>query len=175
MYKLLNSKKAVAIDDFIPLMFAVFIFLFAIAFLFISNSVDKKDNSNDILSTQEEIKATDNLLNFLQLPYTQDSTNSDLVIAAITSSTADSQEFTDLKKAIADFFDPLYSAEKTSWKLDIRLIPGNDLMTPSNILEVEGNTYLIASEFFSKIELKAKAILPVPNNRPVELRLFIGK
>lgn len=171
MSKLINSKKAIGIDDFIPLIFAVLVFLFAVIFLFASDKSDKEDQKEDIQSIQEEIYAADNLMNFLQLSYNEDLTNADLAIAAVASLSAESKEYKDFEQKAKDFFDPLYSVNEDMWKLYINQIPSDALMAPSPIFEIKGSTYSLSKSAVQK----ARSILPVPENKPVELRLFTGK
>ena len=68
MYKLLKSKKAIGVDDFIPLMFTLAIFIIILIFASFSQSSSERAINEDISFTKETIEATDNLLNFLQMP-----------------------------------------------------------------------------------------------------------
>jgi hypothetical protein len=66
--KLLKSKKAIGIDDFIPLMFAIFIGLFFVIFVVGVGTVENRGVESTVEEMITATQRTDNFLIFLDTP-----------------------------------------------------------------------------------------------------------
>lgn len=66
MYKLFKSKKGIGIDDLIPLLFTIIVFVIVIFFLNINNANKKRDADLNAKIIMDTIKAEQKLLDFLE-------------------------------------------------------------------------------------------------------------
>ena len=176
MYKLLKSKKAIGVDDFIPLMFTLAIFIIILIFASFSQSSSERAINEDISFTKETIEATDNLLNFLQMPIEnfdinfqkadksiilKDITISDLIVLSYKE---DNYEY--LEEKSKEFFDPIINSEESIF---YRISFSTDSQGTIHYFEIGR-----PKESF-KIKKKAKTaemIIPIDNNKDIKINFL---
>ena len=157
MYKIFNSKKAVGIDDFIPLLVAMFIFLFAVFFLLIEDSVKDKSKAADIDSLKETIESTDLLLLYLQTPVGENINIADLLTKSHLN-----KDYKSIEKESKKFFDPIYMPLE-SWSLIIS--------SEKDRFEIQGKGY--NRDYM--VRLIAQTKIPLPDSTIVEIKLYNQK
>ena len=113
MYKLFRSKKAIGVDDFIPLAATIIIFAIAFILLAVGSSVKEKKEKIEIGSIQEGIDLTDILLVYLQTPVSE---NTNFVDSIITSQRINYYEI--LERRTKKYFEEKYP-QGSLWHLDV--------------------------------------------------------
>lgn len=116
------GKKAVGIDDFLPLLLTIFIFVFASFFFLIDSSIEEKETETGMENIKEKINAQDNLLLFLR----QESVSEEIIQDYYED------DFSKTHQSAKEFFDPLYfisgSNSWRTWRIMITEMPQSDIL-----------------------------------------------
>ena len=176
------GKKGVGVDDFFPLLFAMFIFIIAVLLLMVNYTSKQKEEINTIDEFQREIKGAGLLHMYLQksfedtdiitkigtdLVYTQEKTLLGLIDnpAEIKTNNIEGyahESFYRETKKIMDYFYP-----GKNWLLTINIIKDQRYIT-----------YDIEGEYFHRnppLNYAGHVIIPASDpNRIIKLRLTLG-
>jgi hypothetical protein len=180
MYKILKSKKAVSSDDFIPLMFAMFVFVLAFVFLIISSSMSQNTKAEDISAIQENIEGTDVLLSYLRTPVDAKNNIADLIILSHSNDNYENLITATKNNKLITSYESVTGKYHESWLLKIGY--------SDKIVEIRGEMYesfltkakkVVLTIFtdsvshFDDYELVAQTTIPSadPNN-PITLKLI---
>jgi hypothetical protein len=150
MHKIFNSRKAVAVDDFIPILLTMLFFVFAMLFLFVGSCSRENTKTETVNLEVETIQATDYLLNYLQNSVDENKTMADLIITSEIN-----KDYDKLERLTKDYFNTVYADLSFSWTLII-----NNQEILSDDLGI-----------FTR-ELVAETTLPLPNNEIIEIKLY---
>lgn len=119
MYSLFRNKKGVAIDDLLPLLFVMGVFVIIFLVFTFTNVSEKSDVKRDITEVKQKIDANQHLLQFLRSPATDDKSMADLIAESSLN-----DDFKDIKSKSEDYFDKIYG--QGNWRIEIS-IPGSDI------------------------------------------------
>lgn len=168
MYKLLKSRKGIGIDDFLPLMFALAVFILVLFFFMIGSSSDKKAMASESSGLKQNIYDQDNLLTLLQSPVNNFDVNlmvpekpiilKDITVADLIILSYSNDDYKELEKAADSFLGPVYTDPGQdfwqTWKLKIRLMPQDQLL-------FEKTGYILQNKGGVQSILVADSMLPL--------------
>jgi len=152
MNKLLKSKKAIGIDDTLPILLTLGLFLLAITFFMIDNSVKENKIIDDTDILKQEIQATDYLLAYLQMSVDENTNIADLITSSYLKN-----NFQELERLTKEYFDAIDPSQEDLWTLKI---------VSEKEIEILSSKARI---------LVAKTKIPINDNQELEIQLFKAK
>lgn len=158
-YKIYSNKKAIGIDDAVPLIIFLVIAAFVIVFFRINEKITSNRIANDIEAQKEILDGDNVLVNYLRGFDDKGNTNADLLSKSFMKNYYD-----DVKKSMQAYFDKELSNIQ-AWHIDVT--------TKSNEFFVESTDYQLTQP---KDEI-AIAIIPAigKESQYIQLVLYFGK
>ncbi len=165
MYKLFKSKKGIGIDDLIPLLFTIIVFVIVILFLNINNTNKKRETDLNAKIMMDTIKAEQKLLDFLEKKVEVDKkiiSVADLIRLFYYEEKHKDILVGEIKNMLNSLSKP---APASGWNLHIYLMPDDKKIIEIELYEVLG--------WFEKEAVFAYTPLPNDPERYIKLKLWL--
>ncbi len=158
-YKIFNSKKAIGIDDAVPLIIFLFIAAFVIVLFRINEKITEDRIANDIETQKEILDGNNALIDYLRETDSRGNTNADSIAKSHASSNYDN-----VKKDMQAYFEKKLS-HVPAWRIEV--------VAPSGNFFVESSNY----QFMQQKDEVAAAAIPVIGKETgtIQLALYFGK